>query len=134
MSKPLLTDRVDKDEFNDACRFYTIDEVMKLFSISSSGLRKLSRIYGGRPLKLCRRCKQKYTPPDSNSSCLCPDCREGILPSDRNKKIIDCGVRYGCKVTRELENEARYKGLSYADIQKQRTLEMVGKINLGDVK
>lgn len=133
MSKPLLTDRISKEEFVDACKYFTVNEVKRLFGISETGLRKLSNVYGVRPLKICRRCGQKYTPQDSNSSCLCFYCERGIKPKDRGV-IIDTGVRYGCKITRELENEARIKGLSYADIQRQRTLDMVGKIDLGDVK
>ncbi len=134
MSKPLLTNRITKEEFVDACKYYTNDEVIRLFSISTTGLRKLIKVYGSRPLKVCRRCRRKYTPKDSNPASLCYCCKEGKTLTDRDKIIMDNGIRYGCKITRELENEARIKGLSYADIQKQRTLDKVGKIDLGDVK
>ena len=134
MSKPELINRISKDEFNEACLIYTIDEVRSIFNISYTGLRKLTKVYGGKPLQVCRRCGCRFTPTTVNMRGICPTCSGVEAPVKPVNKSNDCSVRYGCKINKQLENEARNKGISYADLQKQRTLAMVGKIDLGDVK
>lgn len=134
MSKPELINRISKDEFNEACLIYTIDEVRSIFNISYTGLRKLTKVYGGKPLQICRRCGCRFTPTTINMRGICPVCSGLEVSAKPVNKSNDYSVRYGCKINKEIENEARNKGISYADVQKQRTLAMVGKIDLGEVE
>lgn len=134
MSKVPLTTRVSKEDYEHACSIYTLSEVCRIYNVSDTGVRKLTKEYGCRPLQLCRKCKRRFSPEGPNATRICPDCAAGKPPAVGLKKLApDHYVRYGQKIAREIENEASRRGLSYADIQKQRTLAMVGKIDLGDV-
>ena len=134
MSKVLLTSLISKAEYEHACSIYTMSEICRIYNVSDTGVRKLTKEYGCRPLQLCRKCRRRFSPDGPNATRICSDCAAGKTPQAKlSKASPDHYVRYGQKIAREIENEASRKGVSYADIQKQRTLAMVGRVDIGDI-